>query len=590
MLIAGLTAFNVFNKLESAERSGYYSMIAKSMSRSWHNFFFGALDPAGLIGLDKIPGSYWIPALMVRWFGFHNRAVVAPNGVATIIAVVIIAYAARRLGGVWVGLLTGLLIASTPIVVAVARSNQPESFFVLSMAIATYCMVSALQTHRRLHLSFAGLAIALAFQSYMIVAWAVWPALAIAWLFTKRSMRTKLLDLALAGAVSLLASTIWILIVWLVPANRRPYIGNTLHNNPWEMVFGYNALGRFGSANKMTGVDKTALASFKTFTPPFAGHPGIFRFFYHQNIGQISWLLAAALISLVYLWLKGRHRAHLLLFGFWLLTDLVMFSAVAGMHQFYTTTLAIPMSFLVATATFEAIRNRHHGWLSGILASTIAVAFLVLAENPGYQRHLPLVQLGIAVIATALFWWAPQSRGTSWLIGATTTLAICFTPLVWSIDAQRHPSFVNPMAGPPDSYTSKLGHHSRFSKTNASDTAPAISHGKIIKYLEANAHGARFLVAAFGADAAAAYVLQSDKPVIPIGGFSGADPVPSLSRFKELVHSGQVNYVLMNHFKGDDSGLNGWQSVQIKHWVKANCHKDYSPPQKVTLYSCLGVD
>ncbi|MEN9989818.1 MAG: hypothetical protein RL508_797 [Actinomycetota bacterium] len=564
-------------------------MIAKSMSHSWHNFFFGALDPAGLIGLDKIPGSYWIPALMVKWFGFHNRAVVAPNGVATILAVIVIAYAARRLGGIWVGLITGLLVASTPIVIAVARSNQPESFFVLSMAIATYCMISAIQTQRRWHLVLAGLAIALAFQSYMIVAWAVWPALALAWLFTSRPLRTKLIDLAIAGAASLLASTLWIIVVWLVPANRRPYIGNTLHNNPWEMVFGYNALGRFGSASKMTGVDKTALASFKTFTPPFAGHPGVLRLFYHQNIGQMSWLLLAALVALVYLWLKGRHRTHLILLGTWLIIDWAMFSAVAGMHQFYTATMAFPMALLVATAVYETIHNRHRIWLSAIVLTASVFTFVVLAGNPGYQRHLPYIQVAIAAIAIALIWFAKAGRLSKTFIGATTALAICCTPLIWSIDAQRHPSFVNPMAGPPDSYTTKLGHHSKFSEANASDTKPAVSHGKIIKYLEANAHGAKFLVAAFGADAAAAYVLQSNQNVIPIGGFSGADPVPSLLRFKQLVHSGQVNYVLMNHFKGDAKGLSGWQSVQIKRWVKLSCHKDYHAPMGVTLYSCLGV-
>jgi len=564
-------------------------MIAKSMSHSWHNFFFGALDPAGLIGLDKIPGSYWIPALMVKWFGFHNRAVVAPNGVATILAVIVIAYAARRLGGIWVGLFTGLLVASTPIVIAVARSNQPESFFVLSMAIAAYCMISAIQTQRRWHLVFAGLAIALAFQSYMIVAWAVWPALALAWLFTSRPLRTKLIDLAIAGAASLVASTLWIIIVWLVPTNRRPYIGNTLHNNPWEMVFGYNALGRFGSASKMTGVDKTALASFKTFTPPFAGQPSVLRFFYHQNIGQISWLLLPALLALVYLWLQGRNRTQLILLGTWLITDWAMFSAVAGMHQFYTATMAFPMALLVATAVYETIHNRHRIWLSAIVLTASVFTFVVLAGNPGYERHLPYVQLAIAAFALALIWFAKAGKRSKVLIGTTAALAICFTPLVWSIDAQRHPSFVNPMAGPPDSYTTKLGHHSKFSKANASDTKPAVSHGKIIKYLEANAHGAKFLVVAFGADAAAAYVLQSNQNVIPIGGFSGADPVPSLLRFKQLVHSGHVNYVLMNHFKGDAKRLSGWQSVQIKRWVKLSCHKDYHAPLGVTLYSCLGV-
>lgn len=50
--------------------SDYYASIALSMSESWSNFFFGAMDPAGTVTLDKIPGSFWIPALFVRVFGF----------------------------------------------------------------------------------------------------------------------------------------------------------------------------------------------------------------------------------------------------------------------------------------------------------------------------------------------------------------------------------------------------------------------------------------------------------------------------------------------------------------------------------------
>lgn len=40
----------------------------------------------------------------------------------------------------------------------------------------------------------------------------------------------------------------WIIVVALIPASQRPYIGSTLSNSPWEMVFGYNGLERFGSS------------------------------------------------------------------------------------------------------------------------------------------------------------------------------------------------------------------------------------------------------------------------------------------------------------------------------------------------------
>jgi hypothetical protein len=35
----------------------YYAAAVRSMSGSWHNFIFGAFDPAGTISLDKLPGA-----------------------------------------------------------------------------------------------------------------------------------------------------------------------------------------------------------------------------------------------------------------------------------------------------------------------------------------------------------------------------------------------------------------------------------------------------------------------------------------------------------------------------------------------------
>ena len=41
----------------------YYAAAVRSMSMSWHDFFFGALDPAGTVTMDKLPGAFWVPAV-----------------------------------------------------------------------------------------------------------------------------------------------------------------------------------------------------------------------------------------------------------------------------------------------------------------------------------------------------------------------------------------------------------------------------------------------------------------------------------------------------------------------------------------------
>ena len=39
----------------------YYAAAVRSMSMSWHNFIYGAFDPAGTVTLDKLPGALLDP-------------------------------------------------------------------------------------------------------------------------------------------------------------------------------------------------------------------------------------------------------------------------------------------------------------------------------------------------------------------------------------------------------------------------------------------------------------------------------------------------------------------------------------------------
>lgn len=590
------TSNNVLNSLQSAERSGYYSVVTKSMSRSWHNFWFGASDPGALISLDKIPGSYWIPALAVKYMGFHNRTVVGPNAIATILAVVVIAYAGKRLGGNAVGLFSGILLATTPIITSVARSNQPLSFFLLDMSLAALLLVQAFCTEKRGWLIGAGVAIAIAFQSYMIVAWALWPAVALAWVFTKRNRMKKLLDLAIAGFISAGLSVTWIFVVWLTPAKDRPYIGNTFHNNPWEMVFGYNGLGRFSTGASMTGAEKTMLATYRTFTPPFSGNASIFRFFYHQIAGQISWLIPATIISLLWLILRHKTKPVNVLLLAWFATFLIMYSAVAGMHQFYTAILAIPMSLIVASSLFEMIRARAYLWLITLTVSTASMAIYITNVNEGYLSQLLLLETiagAVITIGLAILRFAhrkPEVGGqiNVW-VGALVTISLALmllSPVAWTIDAPNHPSFINPMAGPMDDYTARLAENSKKNAPQSHNDSKGISHKKIINYLKLNRHGSKFLVAAFGVDAAAPFILQSSERVVAIGGFSGADPVPTLKGFIHMVRTNEVNFVLANHFTGDKKPYHSWESAKIKRWVKSNCTKLSLPVRPSSMYRC----
>ena len=65
----------------------YYSAAVRSMLRSWHNFFFVAADPNGLITVDKPPLGLWLQALSAKIFGFTPLSLLIPEGICAVLAV-----------------------------------------------------------------------------------------------------------------------------------------------------------------------------------------------------------------------------------------------------------------------------------------------------------------------------------------------------------------------------------------------------------------------------------------------------------------------------------------------------------------------
>lgn len=420
-----LSAMLVCWRMGEAHLLDYYASTVLSMSRNWSNFFFGAVDPAGTVTVDKIPGSFWVPALLVRLFGLSAWAVLLPNALAAVGATVLTAVTARRLQGPVAGLVAGAIVATTPVLVAVARSDEPETFFVLGCAATAWAATAALQRASFGWLIVAAVFVGLSFQAYMLEAWAVWPALGAAWLFTSGPFVRRMWRLAVAGAISIAVSLSWIAAVALVPANARPYEGSTIHDSPWEMVFGYNGLGRFGSS----GTD-----AYRSFTPPYSGAPGVLRLFNAHLAGQIGWLIPTALLAAVLLFRLGAHRAVSAFLAAWLVVLLAMFSTVAGMHQFYTAVLAVPLALTIGVA-FAAARERDARWAwAGLVltagASAVGITFAVARPS----LLVAAVQLAIALgAAIAILRGAARGRRAGVFLLAACLTGLTATPFVWAV-------------------------------------------------------------------------------------------------------------------------------------------------------------
>lgn len=519
----------------SAERSDFYASVALSMSQNPSNWFFGSLDPAGTVTLDKIPGSFWIPALFIAAFGFSTASIVVPNGLATAAAVLLVGLTGRRLGGRTAGIIAACACATTPIVAAVARSNQPQSFFVLTLAAVAYAVSRAISENSRRHLLWAGVWVGVGFNTYMLEAWALWPAIILGYLLTSQPWRRRLGDLLIAGVTSLVVSLAWIVAVTLIPAESRPYIGGSNSNSALEMVFGYNGLGRFG--------ETTASSSYRSFTPPFSGTPSAWRFFTEALAGQIAWLIPVTVVAVVLL-VAVRWRYPLLVFlTLWFAIDYAMFSLVAGMHQFYVSAMAVPMAIIIAVAIVE-VGRLGWAWAQILLAAVGAVtAFAVSLLYPGYLAIAAYVQAGLAVVTAAVIVIRQLRRAkTTWWVSALVASSLLLTPATWTIDTVNHSNPINPIAG--GSGDALAGPQRAGPLAGSIDTA-------MIDFLKTNRGDARYLVATFGSTVAAAVITRTGgESVLPIGGFDGQDPVPTLETFIALVQGKELRFVLDTEGQG----------------------------------------
>ncbi|WEV67694.1 glycosyltransferase family 39 protein [Bifidobacterium sp. ESL0769] len=92
-----------------------------------------------------------------------------------------------------------------------------------------------------------------------------------------------------------------------------------------------------------------------------------------------------------------------------------------------------------------------------------------------------------------------------------------------------------------------------------------------------------WIAAATGSQSASGYQLATQKPVMPIGGFNGSDPSPTLAQFKRYVKEGKIHYYIGSremggngHGDGRGGGMGGKQmggsnaSREIATWVKSN--------------------
>jgi 4-amino-4-deoxy-L-arabinose transferase-like glycosyltransferase len=168
-LIALLAAFcNFFELQREGYANLYYAATIRSMLESWHNFFFVAFDPGGFVTVDKPPLGFWIQAASAKFFGFSGFSMLLPEALAGVASVLVLYVLVRRIFGPVAGLLAALFLAITPVSVVTNRNNTIDSLLVVTVLLAAYAVVRAIEMGSLRWLLLCALLVGLGFNIKML--------------------------------------------------------------------------------------------------------------------------------------------------------------------------------------------------------------------------------------------------------------------------------------------------------------------------------------------------------------------------------------------------------------------------------------
>ncbi|ACY20142.1 glycosyl transferase family 39 [Gordonia bronchialis DSM 43247] len=352
------------------------------------------------------------------------------------------------------------------------------------------------------------------------------------------------------------------------------------------------------------------------------GETGFFRMFEPAQGGQIAWLIPTGLIvgiaALVVIGRAARtdmRRAYLVVWGLWLLVTMAVFSYMAGIfHSYYTAALAPAVAAVVAGGAAVCWQQRQRLWVRIGLAAAVWVAaiwgFVLLDRSPDFVPWLRYLVLVVGLIAGGVLIAAHRMY-----VGAVAaTLAILAGlagPLAYTIDTvatAKQGSIISAgprvagefgpggmggpghhggrgdrgmpggmgMPGGPNGMPGMPGATGQYRGMGGPGGPGGLLNGTrpsaaMVDHLTRDADQFTWMAAAVGSNEASGYQLDTGYSVMPIGGFNGTDPSPTLEQFQKLVAERKIHFFIGGGrgfgFGGSDTDR---PSSQIRTWVTEN--------------------
>jgi 4-amino-4-deoxy-L-arabinose transferase-like glycosyltransferase len=571
----------------------FYDAAVRSMSLSWHNFFFGAFEPGASVSIDKPPIDLWLQVVSVKLLGFSSTTLKLPEAFAGIASVPLLYVAVRRIWSTAAGLAAAVAIAVLPIEVITSRSDTMDAVMMLTLVLALLALVRAAETGRRMWLLLGAAALGLAFNVKLLESLIALPGLAAFAYFGFPGTRVRrLAQLSLAGVVYVAVALSWLTATLIAPAHERPFAIGSTNGSAWNAAFVFNGTDRLGGKSPEPQFTiyqpghkyPETTQSERDHIPIVPASPTRLL----SRIGPLSGerlgmevLLGLLLGVPALLWgllraesseketsedqVSAREaqtrmrRAVAAGLGLWMLTGLVLFSHMARLHPRYvegfTPAVAAMLGIGVAWALATPANRRDAGVRLAILAGSLAVS-VFYAERLMYGTSATwwialLGALGaVALAALARFPGAPSPRRTSLAsAGATALTLVAILAVPFGADVTAIETHVTD-AG----YVGAL---------------PSEQQRPLSAYLRAHQRSARYELAAESATAIGSLIVQDARPVLVLTSYSGR-VFTSIAKLQQLIAQGQVRYAFLNTFCGRVAASTNPACAAPVKWVRAH--------------------
>jgi 4-amino-4-deoxy-L-arabinose transferase-like glycosyltransferase len=518
----------------------FYDAAVRSMSLSWHNFFFGAFEPGGSVSIDKPPIDLWLQVASVKLLGFSSTTLKLPEALAGIAAVPLLFVAVRRMWSPAAGLAAAAALAVLPVAVITSRSDTMDAVMMLTLVLALLALVRAAATGRRRWLLLGAAALGVAFDVKLLESLVALPGLAaFAYLGLSGSRLRRLSRVALAGVVYAAVALAWLTATLIAPAHDRPYAIGSTNGSAWNAAFVFNGTDRLGGRSPEPQLTvyqpgrhyPQATQSERDRIPIVPASPTRLL----SRIGPLSGerlgmeVLLALLLGIPALLWGAREtrmrRATAAGLGLWMLTGVVLFSQMARLHPRYVegftpavaAMLGIGVAWVLSPSDERKLTNVKLSIFVGSLAVTVLYGERLLYGTPLVWWVSLLGAFGAIALTQA-----PGARAAAMTLALVAILAVPFAADVTAIET----------------HVTDAGYVGAL---------PSEERRLLSSYLRAHQGGARYELAAESATAVGSLIVQDARPVLVLTTYSGR-VFTNIARLEQLIAQGEVRYAFLNSF------------------------------------------